>query len=125
MTTDFSALKFDHNHRKSSVARSALTGLRLVLLSLLIYSALIAVVIAAALNPGIAAYTESGVGGLIGLLLGIVAFGCGAYGTHLTMEALVFVIVVGLDLVSRNGYRITLFGPARKTRTPAAESGLP
>ena len=145
MSADFSELKFDGNHKKSSTAKQALTGLRLVLLSLVIYVALVAALIAAAMNPGLAAYTDSGLGWTAGLLLSLAAFGCGAYGTYLIMDAktwagfislliiasflipyfrllsLVMVIVIGLDMVSKGGYRITLFGPARNVE-PRAEA---
>lgn len=143
MTTDFSELKFDSNHKQSSKAKEALTGMRLVLLSLVIYLALVAVFVASALVPELAIYTGGGLGWTANLLLSFVAFGCGAYGTYLVMDALgwagyisffiiasflipyfriialLAVIVLGLDLVSKGGYRITLFGPARKLERPA------
>lgn len=143
MTTDFSGLKFDDNHKKSSAAKEALTGLRLVLLSFVIYVVLIAVAIASAGNAELAAFTDTGPAWAVWLLLSLVAFACGAYGTYLTMDALgwagfisffiiasflipyfrlvslLFVIVMGLDVVSKGGYRITLFGPARKVERPA------
>ena len=143
MTADFSELKFDGNHKKSSTAKQALTGLRLVLLSLVIYVALVVATIAIALNPGLSAAAEGGLGWTVALLLSLVAFACGAYGTYLVMEALswagyisffiiasflipyfrivslLLVVVLGLDLVSKGGYRITLFGAPRKIEKPA------
>jgi hypothetical protein len=143
MTADFSELKFDGNHKKSSTAKQALTGLRLVLLSLAIYVALVAATITMALNPELSTMADSGLGWTAALLASLVAFACGAYGTYLVMEALswagyvsffiiasflipyfrlislLLVIVMGIDLVSKGGYRITLFGPPRKVATPA------
>lgn len=144
MTADFSDLKFDSNHKKSSAAREALTGLRLVLLSLVIYIGLVAVAIGSAVNPELAAFTGTTLAWIVWWVLSLAAFGAGAYGTYLTMDALgwagyisffiiasflipyfrlvslLFVIVMGLDVVSKGGYRITLFGPAtRRAELPA------
>jgi len=131
MSTDFSNLQFNQNHRKDSAALEAITGLRCALVSLLIYIGLVA---AALTLPDIGDVTA-----LLMLLTSIVAFGFGAYGTYLLVDALgwagylsfiliasflvpyfrflslLAIVALGLGLIGESNYRFSLFGkPSRR-----------
>lgn len=137
MQPDLSAVTFNPNHKKESRGMQALTGLRLMLVSFLLYSVTIALVIAMALAPE-GALAGSAITSAGFWLLSLAGFGFGAYGTYLVVDALgwakyisfiiiasflvpylrmvslLVVSVMAIDLVSKSGYRLSLFGkPAR------------
>ena len=139
---DLSELKFDSNHMQKSRGREALDGLRLVLLSAVVYMGLTVHMVLSLLVPSYAPVSQSTLAGLLSVLLAFGAFGAGAYGTYLVLDALgwakyisaliiasflvpyfrllslLFVLAMGIDLVSRSGFRLTLFGPARLATPP-------
>lgn len=130
MSHDFSNLQFNQNHRKDSAALEAITGLRCLLVSLAIYIGLIVLLVAA---PDL-----GGLGGLLAFLASVVAFGFGAYGTYLLVDALgwanylsfiliasflvpyfrvlslMAILALGLGLVGSSSYRFSLLGAPKR-----------
>jgi hypothetical protein len=137
MQPDLSTVTFNPNHRKESLGMQALAGLRLMLVSFVLYSMVIALAVMTGLAPQGALATSGLANGAI-WLLSLVGFGFGAYGTFLVVDALgwakyisfiiiasflvpylrmvslLVVSVMAIDLVSKSGYRLTLFGKPAK-----------
>jgi hypothetical protein len=138
MQQDISAVMFNRNHKAQAAAREAAIGVRLLLAALLMDVVAIGVALATqTISPG-----EPGLFAIPILVLTVLSFGCGAYGTYALMVALgwtwAFAIPVILGLlipyaklivlvllaarclwlIDKSGLRFRLFGTLQQ-KTPA------
>lgn len=138
MQQEISAVMFDRHHKLRSSAREAAIGLRYVLAALLMEVVAIGIVLTLqAIAPG-----EPSPLALPALILSVLAFCCGAYGTYSMMLALGWswavtgVVILGLlvpyaklivlvavaarcfALIDKAGLRFRLFGTL-KDKAPA------
>jgi hypothetical protein len=97
---DLSEVQFNKNHKTDSSALEAIFGIRLILVSFFISFALSAIAIGELPGAHFLPQALTQIPSLVILLLWLVAFGCGAYGTYSVISSLGWSGIIGFLFIA-------------------------